>query len=101
MYVDSSNRRVMAHQRPQVSKRTASLPQAQHTLEDVLSNSSVRKVLRWVTRRDAAGKCFFMRLCEDFDNPAVDFWTRLRWAAPNRTIDLALWKAGLNRESMK
>jgi radical SAM protein with 4Fe4S-binding SPASM domain len=101
MYVGNSARRVMTYQRPQVEKRTASLPQSHHILEDILSNSRVRKVLRWMTRRDREGKCFFMRLCENYDNPAADFWTGLKWAVPNWAIDLGIWKAGLDREGMK
>jgi radical SAM protein with 4Fe4S-binding SPASM domain len=91
----------MTHQSPQVNKRTAALPQAHHILEDILSNASVRRALRWMTRRDAEGKCFFTRLCENFHDPAADFWTRLKWAVPNGVIDLGLWIAGLNRQSMK
>ncbi len=101
MYLGSSNRRVMTYQRPQVEKRTASLPQSHHILEDILANGSVRAVLRWLTRPDAQGKCFFMRLCENYDNPTLDFWARWKWFVPNGLIDLGLWKAGLDRERMK
>ena len=101
MYVGSSSRRVMTYQRPQVKKRTASFPQSHHILEDILASHSMRRVLRWMTRRDAQGKCFFMRLCENYDNGAADFWTRAKWSIPNGLIDLGLWKAGLDRERME
>ncbi len=101
MYVGSSSRRVMTYQRPQVKKRTASLPQSHHILEDILASGSARRVLRWMARRDAEGKCIFMRLCENYDNPALSFWTRLKWSVPDGLIDLGLWKAGLDRERMK
>lgn len=101
MYVDSSHRRVMTYQRPQVNKRTASLPGSHHILEDILSNRSVRKALLWMTRPDSDGKCFFMRWCENYDNPQAEFWTRLKWALPNWVIDLGLWKTKLDKETMK
>ena len=101
MYVDNSNSRITTHQRPQTAKRTASLPRSHHLLEDILSRPSVRRAFRWMTSRDSDGKCFFMRLCENFDNPHADFWTRLKWSLPNWAIELGLWKAGLDKETMK
>ena len=101
MYLGTSSSRVMTHTRPQVGRITAPLPQSHHILEDILADSVTRKVLAWMTRRDSDGKCFFMRLCENYDNPHADFWKRLKWSVPNRIIDLALWKAGLDKETMK
>ena len=101
MYLGTSSSRVMTHTRPQVERITAPLPQSHHILEDILSNSFTRKILGWMTQRDADGKCFFMRMCENYDNPAADFWQRLKWSVPNRIIDLGLWKAKLEKEMMK
>ena len=100
MYLKSSDRRVMTYRRPQVQKRTVGLPRSHHLLEDILSNLAVRAVLGWMTQRDPDGKCFFMRLCENYDNPKADFWTRMKWQLPNWAIDLGIWKAGLNRGTM-
>jgi radical SAM protein with 4Fe4S-binding SPASM domain len=91
----------MTYHRPQVEKRTVSLPNAHHILEDILAKPSVRKALLWMTRRDSEGKCFFTRLCENYDNPQADFWTRLKWSLPHWAIDFGLWKTGLNPETMK
>ena len=101
MYIDNSGRKVMTYHRPQVEKRTVSLPEAHHILEDILARPSVRKALLWMTRRDPEGKCFFIRLCENYKNPQADFWTRLKWSLPHWAIDLGLWKTGLNKETMK
>ena len=101
MYVDNSTRKVTTHQRPKASKVTASLPRSHHILEDILAKPSVRKALLWMTRPGPDGKCFFMKLCENYDNPNVDRWTRLRWAIPNWAIDLGLKKAGLDKATMK
>jgi radical SAM protein with 4Fe4S-binding SPASM domain len=101
MYLGISNRRVMTYKRPQADCVTAPMPRSHHILEDILAHSVTRKVLGWMTRRDADGKCFFMRLCENYDNPQADFWTRLKWSVPNQIIDLALWKAKLEKEMMK
>jgi radical SAM protein with 4Fe4S-binding SPASM domain len=90
----------MTHTRPQTRRITAPLPQSHHILEDVLAHSVTRKVFAWMTRRDPDGKCFFMRLCENYDNPHADFWMRLKWSVPNRIIDLALWKAKLEKQTM-
>ncbi len=101
MYLGTSSSRVMTHPRPQVGRLTAPLPESHHILEDILSNSLTRHTLAWMTRRDADGKCFFMRLCENYDNPQADFWNRLKWSLPEAIIDLALGKAHLGRETMK
>ncbi len=101
MYLGTSSRRVMTHTRPRVGRITASLPDSHHILEDILSEPLVRKAFSWMTRRDPDGKCFFMRLCENYDNPQSDFWKRLKWSVPNRVIDLGLWKAKLDKETMK
>jgi radical SAM protein with 4Fe4S-binding SPASM domain len=101
MYVDGSAHKVMTYQRSQVEKITSCLPQSHHVLEDILSRPSVRKALLWMTKRDSEGKCFFMRLCENYDNPQVDRATRWRWAIPNWAIDLGLRWTGLNKETMK
>jgi radical SAM protein with 4Fe4S-binding SPASM domain len=101
MYVDNSNRRVMTYQRPRVAKCTASPPESHHILEDILSKPIIRKAFLWMTRLDPDGKCFFIRLCENYDNPQANFWARLKWSLPNWAIDLGLWKAGLDKETMK
>lgn len=101
MYLGTSSSRVTTHTRPQVECITAPLPQSHHILEDILASSVTRKVFAWMTRRDPDGKCFFMRLCENYDNPQADFWQRLKWSVPNRIIDLALWKTKLEKETMK
>ncbi|HZO99451.1 MAG TPA: radical SAM protein [Terriglobia bacterium] len=101
MYIDGSARKVMTYQRPQAPKVTASLPNSHHVLEDVLSKPSVRKAMLWMTRRGEDGKAMFEKLCEYYDNPRIDTWTRLRWALPHRLIDLGMKKAGLDKEVMK
>lgn len=101
MYIGTSSQKVMTYKRPQVSKVTASLPRVHHVLEDILSKPTVRKALLKMTQVDADGKCFLQRLCENYDNPNLDRWTRLRWALPNALIDLGLKKAGLDKQTMK
>jgi radical SAM protein with 4Fe4S-binding SPASM domain len=54
-----------------------------------------------MARRDSDGKCFFMRLCENYDNPRSGFWQRLTWSVPNGLIDLTLWKTKLDKQTMK
>jgi len=101
MYVDGSSHKVMTHRRPQTAAVTSCLPRSHHVLEDILSKPSVRKALLWITKRDAEGKCFFMRLCENYDNPQADRATRWRWMIPNWAIGLGLRYTGLNKETMK
>ncbi len=101
MYIDSSGRTVLTYRRPQVEKRTAGVRESHHVLEDILAKPSVRKALLWMTRRDSEGKWFFIRLCENYDNPDLDSWTRLKWTVPEWAIDFGLRKAGLDRETMK
>ena len=101
MYLGASNRTVKTHARPQIGRLTASLPACHHVLEDILSKPVVRKAFLWMTRRDSEGKCLFMRLCENYDNPDADFWKRLKWTLPNGVIDLGLREAKLDKETMK
>lgn len=101
MYVENSTRKVSTHLRPQASKVTASLPQAHHALEDILCKPAVRKALLWITKRGGDGKARFENLCESYDNPKVDRWTRLQWAIPHQLINLGMKKAGLDKETMK
>jgi hypothetical protein len=91
----------MTHHRPQVEKRRVGLPEAHHILEGILARPSVRKALPWMTRQDPEGKCFFTRLCENYENPQASFWTGPRWSLPNGAIDLGLWKTGLNKETLE
>lgn len=101
MYIKSTSQKVMTYQRPQASRVTASLPRVHHALEDILSNPRVRKVLLKITKTDRDGKCFLQRLCENYDNPHLSRWERLRWAVPTALIDLGLKRAGLDKETMK
>ena len=100
MYVEDSTRRVMTFQRPRVNRVTVGLPRTHHLLEDILAKPSVRRALVWATRRDTEDKCFFMRLCENYANPDLDFSTRLRWVLPSLLIDLGLRKAKLDKAVM-
>ena len=101
MYLGASSNRIMTHPRPPVGRITARLPESHHILEDVLAHPVTRKMLAWMTRRDSDNRCFFMRLCENYDDPRSEFWKRLRWSVPNRIIDLALWKTKLDKQTMK
>lgn len=101
MYLGTSSRKVRTHPRPQVERLTASLPGSHHVLEDILSRPVVRKAFLWMTRRAPDGKCFFMRLCENYDNPDADFWERLKWTLPNWVIGLGLRRAKLDKETLK
>jgi len=101
MYVENSTRRVMTYRRDRVHKVTASLPRSHHILEDVLANSTVRKALLWMTRPGADGKTFFEKLCQNYENPQADLWTRLKWGFPSWIISLGLQRANLNKETMK
>jgi len=92
MYVQNSTRRVRTFVRSQVEKKTAALPDPHHILEDILRNSSVRKLLRWMTVPGRDGKCFFERLCENYDR---DWWLA------TKLINLGLRRAGLDKEVMK
>ena len=101
MFRGTSSNRVITHARPTVARVTSPLPASHHVLEDILSHPTTRKVLGWMTRRDEGGKCFFMRLCENYDNPRTDFWTRVKWSVPNALIDLGLARVRLDKETMK
>lgn len=93
MYIDNSARKVRTFQRPQIPKKTAGLPNPHHLLEDLLSRPAVRRLLGWITVPGQDGKCFFERLCENYDRD----WRLATWL-----ID-SLWikRAGVDKEHMK
>lgn len=100
MYLNESNQRVLTHKRPKAVKQTSPVRGPHHKLEDWLSKPWVQRLLRWMTIRDAENKCFFIRLCENYDNPELSGWQRLKWALPSWLIDRALERAGLDKELM-
>lgn len=89
------------HSGPKVNKLTAGLPRSHHALEDILSRPIVQRILKWMTLRGADGKCFFERLCENYDTHPTGLRDRLRWALPTMAITAGLKKAGLDQETMK
>ena len=56
MYVQYSTGKVRTFVRAQVPKITASLPEPNHLLEDLLSRRWMRKLLGWLTTRDRDGR---------------------------------------------
>ncbi|MCE5306981.1 MAG: radical SAM protein [Acidobacteriales bacterium] len=66
-----------------------------------MSNPRVHSVLKWMTRRGPDGKCFFERLCENYENPALTGWEKRFWALPSLAISAGLKKARLDKETMK
>jgi len=101
MYVQNSTRKVRTYHRQQVPKLTASLPEPNHLLEDLLSRRSVRKLLGWMTALEPGGSCFFERLCHNYDRNGQPGFERLKWALWTRLINLGLRWARLDREVMK
>lgn len=101
MYVQNSTRKVRTFQRPQVLKITAAVTEPNHLLEDLLSRRSVRKLLGWMTALEPGGRCFFERLCENYDRNDQPGLERLKWALWTRLINLGLRWARLDREVMK
>ena len=74
--------------------------QARHILEDILARKSVRRLLALATRMDSTGKCFFERVCENYNNGALSGFARWKWRIPELLIDYALKRAKLDREFM-
>lgn len=93
MYVGNSSRRIKTYQRPQAAKQTTAPPNPHHLLEDVLGHPIMRRVLGWITVPGKDGKCFFERLCENYDRE----WRLATWL-----ID-KIWvhRKGLDKEYIK
>lgn len=49
---------------------------------------------------DRTSKCFFERVCENYNNPAVPRGERWKWRIPEILIDYALKRAKLDRQLM-
>ena len=45
-------------------------------------------------------KCFFEKLCENYNNPTLSLSSRLKWSLPNWLIDVALKRARLDKQVM-
>ncbi len=101
MYLQNSTRKVRTFERPQVEKITAALPSPHHILEDILRTASVRKLLHWLTIPGRDGKCLFERLCENYDNRNLRSFQRWKWMPLTLLINLALRRAGADRELWK
>jgi sulfatase maturation enzyme AslB (radical SAM superfamily) len=101
MFVRDSTERISTFQRPQAEKITASLPDPHHILEDILRNSYVRRLLKLAATPGRDGKCFFERLCENYDNPGRDGAALWRWAMATKVINLAIQRAGWDKELIK
>jgi len=101
MYLQNSTRRVRTFERPQVEKITAALPSPHHILEDILRTASARKLLHWLTIPGRDGKCLLERLCENYDNRNLRSLERWKWMPPTLLINLALRRAGADRELWK
>jgi len=93
MYVDVSSRRIKTYQRPRVPKLTVQPPRPRHILEDLLSHSLTRKILGWITDPGKDDKCFFERLCENYDRD----WRLATWLIDTFWVK----RAGLDKEYMK
>lgn len=72
-----------------------------HVLEDLLARPDVRKLLGWISSSRNGAPSFFERLCENYDHPDLPGSERWKWVLPGLLIDLALKRAGLDKELMK
>jgi radical SAM protein with 4Fe4S-binding SPASM domain len=54
-----------------------------------------------MTTLDGDGRCFFERLCENYDRDGQPGLERFKWALLTRLINLGLRRARLDRETMK
>lgn len=72
-----------------------------HVLEDLLARPDLRKLLGWISSSQNGGPSFFERLCENYDRPGLPWRERWKWLPPSLLIDLALKRAGLDKELMK
>jgi len=82
-------------------KLTATVPQPHHRLEDILGNPYIQRLLGPVTARGKDGMSLFERVCANYDNPNLSFAGRLKWWLPTKLIDLALARAGLNKDALR
>ncbi|MCS6953920.1 MAG: radical SAM protein [Bryobacterales bacterium] len=87
--------------RRKVSKLTAPLLQPRHRLEGILSRPLTRKMLAWLAAPGPDGRSLFERLCENYDNPHLRGWERVKWTLPSLAIDWGLSRAGLDKQLMK
>ncbi len=87
--------------RPRARKLTASLAQPCHRLEQILSHPVTRKVLARLAAPRADGRSLFERLSENYDNPRLRGWERVKWKLPSLLIDWGLARAGLDKRTMK
>jgi radical SAM protein with 4Fe4S-binding SPASM domain len=82
-------------------KITIALPNPHHILETILGSPHARRLLGYVTIVGEDGKCFFERLCENYDRPDLKGKGTWKWKLATKLIDLGLKKAGLDKELMK
>jgi len=86
MATDSSKRGIQANGKP-----------AHHVLEDILAHPLTRRFLGWLTSAHDFEKCFFERLAENYNNPSLTGWDRLKWRVPEFLIDAGLKAAHIDK----
>lgn len=87
--------------RRRAPKLTAPLIQPRHGLEGILRRRLTRKILARLAAPGPDGRSLFERLCENYDNPCLRGWERLKWRVPSLVIDWALGRARLDKQLMK
>jgi len=74
--------------------------QTRHYLEDLLARNYVRKFLSWLTAGDGNSQSRFECISENYNNPELRGWQRVKWFLPQLAIDIALKKAKLDKQVM-
>ncbi len=72
-----------------------------HILENLLARPDIRKLLGWISSSKNGAPSLFERLCENYDRRGLPWRERWKWLFPSLLIDLALKRAGLDKELMK
>jgi len=71
---------------------------ARHPLEDILSNSLVRKALGLICDPGPKNDSWLERFSRTYHNPELSTYQRWWWFLPHLAADLAIKKAGLDRD---
>ena len=72
-----------------------------HVLEDILRKPLVGRLLALLSKPGRDNTSWFERLCRNYDNPALTPWESFKWSIPAALIDLALERAGADKELWK
>jgi radical SAM protein with 4Fe4S-binding SPASM domain len=70
-------------------------------MEQVLGRSSIRKTLRYISKKNGSGDCLIERILETYSRDDLPVGSRLKYALPHAIVDWLVGKSGGSRAEVR